>query len=320
MHQPLNIVDVGNDVHAIDTYYVRPLMDASHLVRSKGRAAFVDVGTSHGVPHLLAALDHMGIDKADVDYLFITHIHLDHAGGAGTFLEHLPNAQVVLHPRAAPHMVDPEKIIAGTKAVYGEAVYEQLYGEIKPIPEDRVIVVNEGDTLTLGDREFVFMDTPGHALHHYSMWDASHRALFPGDTFGLSYRELDTEHGPFMCPTTTPTQFDPDAAHVSFDRLADLDPQAVYMAHYSRVTYTPKLRDDLHRRLDRFVDIAKEHEGDNSAMQAGLKRYLRSELNAHGFDGDNDRLEAVLGPDAQLNVMGMDIWLARMARLAQKSD
>ena len=317
MHQTPQIIDVGHNVHAIDTHYVRPLMDASHLVTSGDRAAFVDTGTSHSVPHLLAALDHVGVDRAAVDYVFLTHIHLDHAGGAGVLLSDLPNAKVVLHPRGAPHMVDPERIIKGSRAVYGDALYDQLYGEIRAIPADRIVVVEDGDTLTFGERTFEFLDTPGHALHHYSIWDASHRAVFSGDTFGLSYRELDTSEGPFIFPTTTPTHFDPVAAHASYDRLAGLEPDVFFLTHYSRVDYTPKLLADLHRRLDAFVDIAKTHAGEASRREAiavGLKQYLFNELRDHGFDGDSQSAEAVVGPDAELNAMGIDVWLTRMEK------
>lgn len=319
MHQTPQIIDVGHGVHAIDTHYVRPLMDASHLVTSNGRAAFVDTGTSHSVPHLLAALTHVGVSKDDVDYVFLTHIHLDHAGGAGLLLEALPNAQVVLHPRGAPHMVAPEKIIAGSRAVYGDALYDQLYGEIKPIPQARVVVVEDGDQLTFGERTFTFYDTPGHALHHYCIWDDAHKAVFSGDTFGLSYRELDTHRGPFIFPTTTPTQFDPDAAHASYDRLAALGPEVFYLTHYSRVDYTPKLLADLHRRLDAFVDIARRHQTESDrrdAIAKSIRAFLCDELEDHGHSGDAEQRNTLIGPDADLNAMGLDVWLARLEKLA----
>lgn len=321
MDKTPQIIDVGNGVHAIDTHYVRPLMDASHVVVSAGRAAFVDTGTTHSVPYLLEALDHVGIAHDAVDYVCLTHIHLDHAGGAGTLLDALPNARAVLHPRGAPHMIDPEKLIAGSRVVYGDEMYDQLYGQIRAIPEERVVVVHDGDSVTFGERTFTFLDTPGHALHHYSIWDEAHRAVFSGDTFGLSYRELDTDAGPFIFPTTTPTQFDPDAAHASYDRLAGLEPKTFYLTHYSRVDYTPSLVEDLHRRLDVFVDLAKRHADSpdrRETMAAGIKQYLFAELRDHGYDGDAEQCNAVVGPDAELNAMGLDVWLTRLEKLAAR--
>ncbi|HEV7713950.1 MAG TPA: MBL fold metallo-hydrolase, partial [Steroidobacteraceae bacterium] len=127
-------------ITAVDTEYVRPGLAASHIIEARGRAAFVDVGTTHSVPYLLAALDVLGVARSAVDYVFLTHVHLDHAGGAGRLMQELPNAQAVLHPRGSPHLVEPEKLIAASKTVYGEELYRRLYGDIVPIPAERVIV------------------------------------------------------------------------------------------------------------------------------------------------------------------------------------
>lgn len=320
MHDTPQIIDVGNGVFAIDTHYVRPLMDASHLIVQDGRAAFVDTGTSHSVPYLLDALRLQEISPDSVDYILLTHIHLDHAGGAGTLLRSLPNAKVVLHPRGVGHMIDPEKLIAGTKAVYGESLYASLYGEIVALPEERVIIVEDGDELLLGERRLEFLHTPGHALHHYCIADRAHRAIFSGDTFGVSYRETDTAAGPFIFPTTTPTQFDPDAAHASYDRIVSYEPDTVYLTHYSRVSDIPKLAKDLHRRLDAFVDIAKRHvETDNRAMAIArdLGAYIFRELEQHGFSDDANKREAIVGADIGLNAQGLDVWLHRLRKKGQ---
>jgi glyoxylase-like metal-dependent hydrolase (beta-lactamase superfamily II) len=317
MHDTPQVIDVGNNVFAVDTHYVRPLMDASHLIVQDGRAAFVDTGTSHSVPHLLDALAGRGLSTDDVDYVFLTHIHLDHAGGAGTLLRQLPNAKAVLHPRGAPHMIAPQKLIKGTRAVYGDEMYEALYGQIVALPEERVIIVADGDRLSLAGREFEFIHTPGHALHHYCMVDAAHRAVFSGDTFGLSYRETDTAAGAFIFPTTTPTQFDPVAAHASIDRIVSYDPLCVYLTHYSRVENIARLAGDLHRRLDQFVAIARRHvDSDDrvAAIGAHMRDYMKGELDAHGYAGDDDSRESVLGGDMDLNAQGLDVWLHRLRK------
>ena len=108
-------------IHTIDTGYVRPCFDAAYLVVENGRGAFVDCGTNHSVDRLLAALAPAGLAPADIDWLVLTHVHLDHAGGAGTLMRQLPNARLVAHPRAAPHMIDPARLIAGAMAVLGTA-------------------------------------------------------------------------------------------------------------------------------------------------------------------------------------------------------
>ena len=178
-------------IHAIDTGYVRPGFDAAYLVVEAGRGAFIDCATNHSVPVLLAALAQAGLAPADVDWLVLTHVHLDHAGGAGALMRHLPNARLVAHPRAAPHMVDPARLAAGATAVYGEAEFARHYGELVPVPSGRVVVAADGHEVDLAGRALRCIDTPGHARHHQCVWDARSRSWFTGDTFGLSYRELD---------------------------------------------------------------------------------------------------------------------------------
>src|ERR1700758_2121824 len=179
-------------ITAVDAEYLYPGHAAAHLIVDGGRAAFVDVGTNSSVPYLLAALDELGIARSAVDYVLLTHVHLDHAGGAGRLMRELPGARAVLHPRGAPHMIDPSRLIAGSQAVYGEARFARLYGELIPIPRERVHVAADGERLTLGARTLELIHTPGHAMHHYAVVDAAHAGIFPGDTFGISYRALDT--------------------------------------------------------------------------------------------------------------------------------
>src|SRR6187399_2702511 len=158
-------------ITAVDTEYVRPQMDAAHIVVSGGRAAVIDTGPNAAVPLILAALRQLQLEPDQVDYLFLTHVHLDHAGGAGALMRALPNATAVVHPRGAPHMVDPAKLIAGTRAVYGAELYSTLYGEILPIDRERLKIAQDGSRFTLAGRAFECVHTPGHALHHQAIVD-----------------------------------------------------------------------------------------------------------------------------------------------------
>jgi glyoxylase-like metal-dependent hydrolase (beta-lactamase superfamily II) len=301
-------------VYRIDAEYLRPGLAASHLVVDNGRAAFVDTGAAPAHPRLMHALSELGLAADQVDYLFLTHVHLDHAGGAGQLMRALPRARAVLHPRGAPHMVDPAKLIAGTVAVYGEAMYRQLYGEIMPIAAERVILANDRDRIALGSRTFELLDTPGHARHHYCAHDLDHDDIFSGDTFGISYREFDTAAGPFAFPTTTPVQFDPGALHASLDRLMARRPRRMVLTHFGPVAGLERLSSDLHADIDEFVAVARRHTdtADRTARIAeDMFAHLSSRLDAHGYTGDEALRHELLDPDIRLNTQGLEVWLAR---------
>jgi glyoxylase-like metal-dependent hydrolase (beta-lactamase superfamily II) len=305
-----------NGIFTIDTRYVRPHMDASHLILDGGRAAFVDTGSEHSVPFLLEALAEHNIDAAQVDYLMLTHVHLDHAGGAGRLAAALPRAKVLVHPRGAPHLADPSRLIAATRAVYGAQRFAELYGDIRPIPAARIAAVSDGQKIVLGTRTWEFIHTPGHALHHVCIVDREAGDIFTGDTFGVSYREFDTAAGEFVFTTSTPTQFDPSQLHASVERLLKFEPRALYLTHYGRVGDAPRLGADLHADIDAFVSIAR---GAASAadpvadMAPKLFAHLSARLDAHGFAGDAARRHAILDGDIELNAAGLAAWLARGA-------
>lgn len=309
-------VSIEACVIAIDAHYIRANLAAVHLIVEDGRAAFVDTGTNRSVPYMLDALTEHGLSPADVDYVFLTHVHLDHAGGAGTLMQALPNAKCVVHPRGARHMIDPSKLIAAAKEVYGEHSFNKLYGELPPIPAERVIIVADGQHLSLGNREFEFIHTPGHANHHYCIVDRAGGVIFSGDTFGLSYRELDTDNGAFVMPITTPSQFDPDAAHKSIDRLLTYNPRAIYVTHFSRVEGLQKLGLDLHEQLDGYVAIARRHAHSKNRTQLmvdDLYAYIAARLDRHGVRKDEAFRRTLLDGDIKLNVQGLEVWLQQQA-------
>ena len=315
--QVARTTDAGDGIVAIDTLYMRPSADASHLVISDGRGAFVDTGTNYSVPYLLDALEQYDLEPADIDYVFLTHVHLDHAGGAGSLMQQLPNAHCVIHPRGAPHMADPTKLIVGTEGVYGKQKARELYGEIVPIDADRIVEAGDEDRFSFGGREVRALHTEGHARHHYCLHDPHSRGVFTGDSFGISYRELDTEKGEFIFPTTTPPHFEPTEAHKAVDRIMAQDPGKVYLTHYSRVNDVGRLANDMHECLDGFVAIARRHqdrEDRREAIERDLFEYLSERLVAHGYDKGRDAMWSLLQHDMTLNSQGLDAWLSWLER------
>ena len=299
-------------ITAVDTEYLYPGHAAAHLVMQDGRAAFVDVGTNDSVPYLLAALRALGLEPGAVDYVLLTHVHLDHAGGAGRLMRALPNARCVLHPRGAPHMIDPARLIAGSRTVYGPERFERLYGRIEPIEAGRVHVTRDGERLRLAGREFEILHTPGHALHHQVFVDLAHRGIFTGDTFGISYRELDSPAGAFIFPTTTPTQFDPAQLRASVERLLAYAPQAMYLMHYSRVTEVPRLGASLLEQIAALERIARDGAAApdrSAAIRDGMWQLWLERAHRHGCPLEDARLAQLLEGDLELNTQGLVHWL-----------
>jgi glyoxylase-like metal-dependent hydrolase (beta-lactamase superfamily II) len=308
-------LDYPDGISTIDTGYLRPGFDASHLIVEGGKAAFVDVGTTLAVPLLLEALRERGIARDQVTHVLVTHVHLDHAGGAGALLQELPEARLVVHPRGARHLIDPARLIEGTIAVYGASRFRELYGEVVPVPEDRVVIAEDEWTLDFHGRPFLFLDTPGHARHHYCMIDRRTHSLFSGDNFGIAYRELHTPNGPFIFPTTTPVQFEPDQMHATLERLMLYTPTSAYLTHFGRVDSLDALAADLHWRLDQFLEAADavRHLKDNRQplLAKKIREVLHQEYRRHGGTLPDAELDAVLQFDYELNAQGIEVWLQR---------
>ena len=301
-------LDLGHGITCIDTGYTRPQMTACYLMEQGGHAAIIETGVNHNVAGLLDLLDSKNIARQDVDYIMPTHVHLDHAGGVGALMQALPNAQLVIHPYGARHMIDPSKLVAGASAVYGEDKFTSLYGELIPVDKDRVIEAAEGFTLDFHGRQLEFIDTPGHARHHYCIVDKASGGIFTGDTMGLGYAELNGDH-PLVFPTTTPVQFDPEALHISVDRIMSYKPQWLYLTHFGRVGDTEVIARQLHEDINSFVSIARETGGDEKALEGRLMAHMLGRVADNGCTLDRETVGQLLQGDITLNAQGISIWI-----------
>lgn len=310
-------MDYQNGIFAFDAQYVRPHLAAIHLVVDGGRAALIDTGAKAALPATLSALERVGMTPDAVDYICLTHIHLDHAGGAGSLMQAFPNARLVVHPRGSRHMADPTKLLEGVRAVYGADETAERYGDILPIHPARIIEAQDEQILTLGNRRLRCLDTPGHARHHLCFVDEQTGGVFTGDVFGISYRELDAESRPFIFPTTTPVQFEPALMKASIERILALQPEACYLTHYARVETVQTLGRTLCQQVDDFCSMALAAPGEgparHCALQDALTRYLLDAVRAHGCVLSEPECLEILKTDIELNAQGLGIWRDSLA-------
>lgn len=231
---------------------------AAYLLIEGDRAAFVDNNTAHAVPLLLDALRNVGLSPEQVDYLIVTHVHLDHAGGTAALLRYCPNATVLAHPRASRHLIDPARLVAGAKAVYGEEAFGHLYGVIDAIPEARVRSMEDNAELVWGGRVLRFLHVRGHANHHFCIYDSRANAVFAGDAFGIG-RSAEIRPGPsFLIAATAPTEFDPALAREAVQRIVETGAEIVYVSHYGRFGEVRENAEKLIRCIDLMGDIVDE--------------------------------------------------------------
>ena len=308
----ISVTEYDGGVLAIDGGFVREHMAACYMVEAASEVAFIEVGANSSTPRLMKVLAQRGWQPEDVRYVIVTHIHLDHAGGAGSLMQLLPNATFLVHPYGARHMIDPSRVEAGARAVYGDERFDNLYGKLIPVAEDRVRVMEDGAVASLGERQFLFIDTPGHARHHFCVHDSQTNGWFSGDTFGLSYRELDTEKGAFLFPTTTPIQFDPVVLKESVNRLMANQPEFMYLTHYGRVDGLQRLAKMMTDGVDQFVAIAERYKDDEQRtrkIEAAISDWLLAGLKAHGVNLSEETCYDLLKSDIVLNTQGIEFWL-----------
>jgi len=253
--EKLIINPVSKGISQIDAFYLgQEGITSCYMIEDNNEIGIIETSTNHAVPILLGAVKHLGFELQQVKYVIVTHIHLDHAGGAGQLLTHLPEAELVLHARGQKHMVNPEKLVKGAKQVYGEEKYSGLYGEIIPVKAERVRAVNQRDTLSIGNRKLELIESPGHARHHLFVFDPLSRSVFSGDAFGLSYPRFSFENFRLVFPSTSPVQFDPEEAMATYKKIADLNPSRILFTHAGSVEDI----DDAHRQLNDWIEFSVE--------------------------------------------------------------
>ena len=310
MSSKVNVMNVVDGISVIDSEYYSKDFAAIYLLKQKNKVIIIETGTNYSVPYVKEALSQIGLSFSDVLYVIPTHVHLDHAGGAGLLMMQCQNAALVVHPRGARHLIDPSKLVAGAKAVYGENKFKEYYGEIFPIDANRVIQADDNFILDFDGRELRFIDTPGHARHHFCIWDKATKSMFTGDTFGISYRDLDHQDELYILPSTSPVQFDPEALIQSINRIMEFKPERVCLTHFSAIKPTKKATNKLIESIHFVSNLAIKYADKNDSESIIYKKmmdYFLEGLNEIGFQ-NNDYAKDRLSLDVLINTQGLICW------------
>ncbi len=281
----VNLAQLDHDIVQIDVMYTGfPRISASYLI-TKPVPVLIETGPKPSLPYILAALRRLQLKPEDLRYVILTHIHLDHCGGAGTLLRQCPAATLIVHERGGRHLIDPAKLIAGTRQVYGEE-FSRLFDRVDPVAPERLHMPADGEILNLGGgRTLTFLDTPGHSYHHLCIYDSLSQGIFCGDAVGLSYPDLADLGIPYYLPTSSPSQFNPQAMVQSLHKLAAHNPRCLFFTHFGVACPAAEILTQTCPLIGKWVEIATaayQVPGQWQDIAAALWRYHEQDLLAKG--------------------------------------
>ncbi|RXT02329.1 MBL fold metallo-hydrolase [Ammoniphilus sp. CFH 90114] len=306
-------MELGHRIHLIDGHDLGVPGRTGTYVLHEEQLTIVETSASPSVPYILDGFKELGIDPADLKYIIVTHIHLDHAGGAGLLLQSCPQAKVVVHPKGARHLAQPSRLIEGAKAVYGDQ-FDTLFHPIIPVPEDRLITKADGETLEIGPNcKLRFLDTPGHANHHFSIYDPVSNGIFTGDTLGVYYHQLEAAGMSFCLPSTSPNQFDPESMLNSMERIRNLDVDRIFFGHFSVAERTSDIYNQVEKWVPIFVNVAEEtlnQGGNESEVYRRLYQVVQDYLLERQIPTDHPVYD-ILKLDLEVGAMGLVHYLKK---------
>jgi glyoxylase-like metal-dependent hydrolase (beta-lactamase superfamily II) len=258
-------------ITAIDTMMVGQAMVTSAYLVHASEPALVETGPTTSLQAVLEGLRSIGLGPADLRHIAVTHIHLDHAGGAGALAPHFPDATVWVHERGAPHLTDPRRLVASATRIYGEEAMARMFGPVRPVPAERVRSLVGGDRIALGDRWLDVMYAPGHASHQVCFVDSDTGVLFTGDALGVFLPDVG-----ILRPATPPPEFDLELALDSVERVRGAHPPTLLFSHFGPAREVDVLCSLAVERLRRWTELVGEAILMSTELQAVIA-YLREQ-------------------------------------------
>jgi glyoxylase-like metal-dependent hydrolase (beta-lactamase superfamily II) len=260
-------VDGCSDLHYVDTGMYDTEEYGAVYILDADEPALIDTGIGTRYENILDALSEVGIGREELAYILPTHVHLDHAGGAGFLAEKCPNAVVMTHDIGVPHLVDPERLVAGTKAAVEEQW--QFYAEPKPVPEERIEGLTDGDEIDCGDHILDTYHAPGHAPHQVMFHDRESDALFTADAAGIWIPSIET-----IRQTSPPSNFDLEACLEDIETIRDIDPEVLCFGHFGPREYDDQLMDEYARVLEEWVGDIEAQRAELGSDEAVIEHFI----------------------------------------------
>lgn len=304
------VQQLAPNFYCIDTHDLNREQRTSSYLLIDEKITLIETSASPSMPYIVEGLNELHIDLEDIQYVIVTHIHLDHAGGAGLFLQSCPNAKFVVHPRGVSHMVDPSRLIASAKSVYG-ADFDRLFDPIVPIDAERIIEIGHEEVLSLGQHQLTFYHTEGHAKHHVSMLYSATNGLFVGDTTGVRYPEMESESIDLIIPSTSPNQYDPDTMEQSIQLYETLNATELYFGHFGAY----KNPDEAYRQVrywtplflvegEKALMVSSDFKVQVQFLDSRLKELLYNYLQENGI-AENHPVYQTIPFDTIVSAMGI---------------
>ncbi|WP_087974432.1 MBL fold metallo-hydrolase [Oceanobacillus rekensis] len=300
-------IRLDDRIHLIDGFDLDVSNRTGTYVINEENLTLVETGPSPSVKYIKAGLSALGHSLDKVKYIIVTHIHLDHAGGAGLLIRECPNAKIVVHPRGERHLIDPKKLASGARAIYGDS-FSELFDPITSVPADRLLVKGEGDVLEIGPEcTLEFWDTPGHAKHHFSIYDPVSNGMFTGDTVGVRYEQLVPSGVDLFLPSTSPNHFNPNDMEASIQRIQNKKLHRIYYGHFGMTEKTEEALNQVSEWLEVYMEVGEqaivEGRGYDTISQRLLER-IRTYLREKGID-DEHEVYILINLDLQVGALGI---------------
>lgn len=307
---------IADHLYSIDTNDLGLKNRTTSYIIVDDKIALIETSASPSIPYILNALEELHIKPSDIDYLILTHIHLDHAGGAGVMMKYCPNATVLVHPKGVLHLVDPSRLIASARSVYGEN-FDAIFGEILPIQEKQLYAIGDREIIRLGSSTLTFYYTKGHANHHISIHESLTNGMFVGDTTGVYYPDMTGEEFDVILPSTSPNQFDPNLMEDSIQLFEKIKPNVLYFGHYGSYTHPQFTYAEVRRYLPIFMDAGRQTMKEETDFTKQVQRTeeiltnsIFAELQTKGLSKDHPVFK-IIPLDLAVSAMGIIDYLSK---------